>query len=123
MSNFNFKNLIKKYGKNPVYLKSEAAGHYDYNAGGVWVPGATTWVEFSGAVVPLSRDDLKYDDGGTYSADDRKLYSYQAIIKGQVVKWKDTLYTINQVKDYADFDSGLFIYVMERGAVWAKERF
>ncbi len=115
MSNFNFKNLIKKYGKNPVYLKSETAGHYDYEAGGIWVPGTTTYVTFEGAVVPLSNEDLKYDSGGTYSAEDKKLYSYQAINKGQMVKWKDTLYTINMVKGYEDFDTGLFIYVMQRG--------
>jgi len=115
MSNFNFKNLIKKYGKNPVYLKSETAGHYDYDNGGVWVTGTATFVSFDGAVIPLSNEDLKYDSGGTYSLEDKKLYTYTSIKKGQVVKYKDILYTVNQSRDYADFDTGLFIYILQRG--------
>ena len=84
--------------------------------GGVWVPGGIEELEIEdAAVVPLSNQDLKFDEGGTYSYEDRKLYCYIDIEKGQKVKHKEKTYTVLEKKDYADFDSDLMIYVIKRG--------
>lgn len=112
---FNFKRLIKKYSKHPVYLLREGEGHHDYGQGGLWVPGETEEVEIEGAVVPLSNEDLKFDEGGTYNQEDRKLYCYQEISKGEKIKHKDKIYTVLERKDYTDFDDGLYIYFIKRG--------
>lgn len=115
---FNFKRLIKKYSKYPVYLFREGEGYHDPYQGGKWVPGKAEEIEIEGAVVPLSNNDLRFDEGGTYTVEDRKLYCYTKIDKGEQVKHKDTLYTVLEGKAYDDFDTddeGLFIYVLRRG--------
>lgn len=110
MSQFNFTRLIKKYSKNPVYAQTETAGCFDYTNGGEWVPGVKTWVPFEGAVLPLNNQDLVYGAGGTYTTKDRILYSYNTFIKGSKIKHKEIEYTIDQDKDYVDFDADLMVY-------------
>jgi len=112
---FDFKNLIKKYGKVSPYIQTETEGRFDYANGGEWVPGTTEWIAFEGAIVPLSNRDLTYDENGTYTTDDRKLYTYNYCKVGSKIKHKDIVYTIDKRKDYADFDSGLIIYIVVRG--------
>ena len=111
---YNFKRLIRKYSKNPVYYMQETGGHYDYSQGGIWVEGTVDAMEFEGAVVPLSNQDLKYDEGGTYTAQDRKLYTYITFDTGQKIKHKGLEYTIQEKRDYEDFGEGLNIYFMRR---------
>lgn len=112
---YNFKRLIKKYSKTPVYLLEETEGYHDPYQGGKWIPGEIIETELEGAVVPLSNEDLRFDEGGTYTAADRKLYCYKEIAKGEKVKYKDKPYTILESKDYSDFDEGLYIYIIRRG--------
>jgi len=109
--------LIKKYRKHPVYILRETEGYHDYSKGGIWVPGVIEEVEIEGAVVPLTNEDLKFDEGGTYNFEDRKLYSYNEISNGEKIKHKDKTYTVLERKDYSDFDKGLYIYFMKRGEV------
>lgn len=112
---YDFKALVKKYSKVAPYIQTETAGHYDYDNGGELVPGTTAWVSFEGALVPMNNRDLTYDENGTYTTDDRKLYTYNDYKIGQKIKHKDIVYTIVKRKDYADFDSGLIIYIAVRG--------
>ena len=109
--------MIKKYSKHPVYILRETEGYHDYSKGGIWVPGGIEEIEIEGAVVPLSNEDLKFDEGGTYNFEDRKLYCYKEISKGEKIKHKDKTYTILERKNYSDFDDGLFIYFIKRGEV------
>jgi hypothetical protein len=111
---FNFKNLIKKYSKTPVYLLEQTEGHYDYSQGGIWVPGTITEVEKQGAVLPLTNEDLKYDEGGTYTTQDKKLYTYNDFEVGSKIKHKDLEYTIQEKQGYEEFDNGLNIYWCRR---------
>lgn len=120
---FNFKRLVKKYSKYPAYLLKETQGYNDYSKGGVWVHGEIEEIEIEGAVVPLSNEDLKFDEGGTYDFEDRKLYCYKEISKGEKIKHKDKIYRVLERKPYGDFDEGdleddgLFIYFIKRGEV------
>ena len=111
---FNFKRLIKKYGKAPVTIKRYGQGHYDYENGGVWVKGEEEIIDIEGAVVPLSNSDLNYGEGGTYSSEDRKIYTYTEIGLGSKVTHKEKEYTVQEGKDYTDFDNGLNLYFMKR---------
>lgn len=116
MSNFNFKRLIKKYSKVPVYKLIETEGYSDVNNGGIWVDGRIEEILIpNAAVVPLSNEDLKFGEGGTYTVEDRKLYCYEDIGKGTKVKHKDKSYTVIERRDYEDFDIGIFIYFVKRG--------
>jgi len=112
---YDFKALVKKYSKVAPYIQTETVGHYDYANGGEWVAGTTAWVSFEGALVPLNNRDLTYDENGTYTLDDRKLYTYNDYKIGQKIKHKEITYTIDKRRDYADFDSGLIIYIVVRG--------
>lgn len=120
---FNFKRLIKKYSKSPVFIVEEKEGYRDPDQGGIWIPGTTKEIEIKGvaAVVPLSNEDLKFDEGGTYSIEDRKLYCYKEIAKGTKIKHKNRVYTVLERKPYDDFDEGdleddgLYIYFIKRG--------
>ena len=112
---FDFKRLIKKYSKVPAYQIKETDGYRDHENGGIYVPGTTEEILIDGAVVPLSNEDLNFDEGGTYASEDRKLYCYKEMKKGTKVKHKDKTYTVMESKDYSDFDIDLFIYVLKRG--------
>ncbi len=112
---YSFSRLIKKYSKLPVYYLEEQPGFHDPTKGGAWIPGKTIEVEFKGAVVPLTNQDLRFDEGGTYMQSDRKLYCYKEMIKGTKIKHDNKDYTILEDKTYKDFDIGLYIYVVRRG--------
>ena len=109
---FNFKRLIKKYSKFPVFILEEKEGYRDPDQGGIWIPGTTKEIEIKGvaAVVPIS-----------YSIEDRKLYCYKEIAKGTKIKHKNKVYTVLERKPYNDFDEGaleddgLYIYFIKRG--------
>ena len=62
-----------------------------------------------------TNEDLNFDEGGTYTSEDRKLYCYKGMKKGTKVKHKNKTYTVMESKDYSDFDIGLFVYVLKRG--------
>ena len=113
---YKFKRLIKKYSKVPVYQIEEGEGFRDPNNGGQWVEGVPQEILIEdGAVVPLSNNDITFDEGGTYTAEDRKLYCYIELKKGTKVKHKGRSYTILEDRDYTDFDVNLRIYFLKRG--------
>ena len=107
---FNFKRLVKKYSKTPLYHLKETEGYYDYEQGGEWIEGDIEEIEFIGALVYQTNEELQYDEGGTYSTKDKKLYTYNDFDKGDKIKANDKEYTIQEKKDYADYDEGLYIY-------------
>jgi len=111
---FNFKRLTNKYSKEPVYLLRVTEGYYDWEQGGIWIPSGEEEIEIKGAVVPLSNEDLQFDEGGTYTTEDRKLYCYEEIDKGEKIKHKEKIYTVIEKKDYSDFAKGLSIYFLKR---------
>lgn len=90
-------------------------GYRDYDNGGIWVEGETVFESFQGAIMGLSYQDLKYDAGGAYTIDDRKLYTYNRLITGEKIEHDGIIYTIARSKDYSQFGGGLFIYILRRG--------
>jgi hypothetical protein len=112
---YNFKRLVKKYGKIKPLYKTVTDGHYDYTQGGIWVEGSVDWIEFDGAVVPLGEDVVK--DNHDYTIEDKQLYAYASLDINSKVKHKDIIYTVMTRADYTDFDEGLNAYILKRGDV------
>lgn len=118
MSLFNFKSLVRKYMTGRVKVVSKK-GFYDKENFGKWREEVRETDLNLFAIVPLSRDDLKFDDGGTYDHNSRKLYCYNRFNTNDEVI--NTLedgtkrhYKILSVLDYSDFDEGLMIYFLGR---------
>lgn len=117
---YNFKRLVTKYSKGTTTARIKAEGYYDQENGGDYVEGQEIKLVLTpAAVVPLNKDDLKFDTGGTYSADNRKLYCYTKLEKGTVIENLQTngtnkVYKILAERDYSDYDPGLYIYILER---------
>lgn len=114
MSSFNFKRLVDKYSKHPVYQVSQTDGYYDYANGGIWVDGSITEIEFAGAVLQLTAKDLQYEENGAYSSEDRKLYCYNELQNNDKIKYKGLTYTILKKVDHSDYDSSLYKYFISR---------
>lgn len=92
----------------------ETGGFYDYANGGMWQEGNTNLVEKQGATVPLTNQDLQYDENGTYTTEDRKIYTYEDMVKGDIIEYDDMRYTIQEKKDYSEYDDGLYLYWARR---------
>lgn len=121
---FHFKSLVDSFSTGKVKVIEETEGHYDQSQGGKWVPGETIETIITpAAIVPLNKDDLVFDEAGTYNSDDRKIYCYKKLSKGTVVEHTNSNglkkeYKVLSDGDYSDFDTledGLFIYVIRRG--------
>lgn len=84
---------------------------------GLWVDGTPIEVSFKGAILPLSQDDLQYNDGGTYTRNDRKVYTYDTLKKGQKIKDNnDVEYTVDSDSDYDYISSFKRYYIKRVGA-------
>ena len=116
---FNFKNLISKYSKGQVVAIIESEGYYDQDQAGKYIEGEKKALVLKpAAIVPLSKDDLRFDKGGFYSSDNRKLYCYERLEEGVYIYnvQEDNIkarYRIMAKADYSDYDNGLFIYLLE----------
>lgn len=118
MSLFNFKSLINAYMTGRV-LVIHKDGYYDVEGDGRYKETKTEIPLDLFAIVPLTRDELRFDSGGTYNHDSRKLYCYKQLAKGDyVVNTMDNgttkRYRILNSDDYSDFDERLAIYYLER---------
>ena len=95
------KRIISKYSNNYTIVDRTEGSYIN----GRWVEGTATETELEGAVVPLSRNDLKIAEKGTYTEDDRKLYSIYNHDIGQIVIHKSKEYKIHKKPDYSDWTS------------------
>lgn len=117
---YNFKKLVGKYTQGKTQAVIEQEGYYDMENGGQYVEGKTETVDLiPAAVVPLSDDDLKFDEAGTYNDDNMKMYCYKHLEKSTKVKYEKNdrriyYFTILSKRDYSDYDKDLQIYYMRR---------
>lgn len=114
---FNFQNLIEQYSSD-ISIIRQGEGYYDYNQGGIWVPGAEQRIEIRGAVIPLStrelNEQLQYGEGGAYTRGDRKVYTHESLELGEIVEHKELRYKVAEKVDYADLANGLSFYMVRR---------
>ena len=128
MSLYDFYDLIDEYSFGEVKAFIEKEGYYDQSQGGLYIEGEKLEeVLFPAAIVGISSkeaDQLKFNEGGTYNHDYRKLYCYKELKEGTIIQniqrnGKERLYKILVNQDYSDFDrkednDGLNIYYLER---------
>lgn len=102
MSLFNFKRMLKKYGVTLTVIVAGEEGYWDTNTG-LYVQSTTpSDVVFSGVWLALNDDELRYDEGGTFTFEDRKIIVDNSITltKGQLVKNGEDRFKIDRSKPY-----------------------
>ncbi len=74
----------------------------DYSRGGIEVEGETTEEEITGIIVPLTNEDLRHEEGGTYTRHDRKVYVQdpEELEIGQLIIHEGKTYRVHEQKDY-----------------------
>ena len=110
---FDFLRLIEKHSTDIIVVR-HTEGYYDYENGGVWVPGEEQRIEFRGAVLPLNKNQLQYNEGGAYTRKDRQVYVHVELAEGETIEHQGNKYTVAEKGDYADLASGLRVYFVRR---------
>lgn len=106
---FEFADFVDEF-KVPFFILEESSG-------GQWVDGE--WVPNTGndealkegIILPLSEDDRKYAENGTYTTKEKKLYVTFPIEEGTKIRYKDDEYTVQSFKDYSEY-ADVYIYLM-----------
>ena len=111
---FNFKRLLRTHMKTLPSLKTTTDGHYDYDNGGISVDGTVTYNTFEGVVLPLG--EKLVISNSAYTIEDMKLYTYENISENEKITFKGKEYTTMNYTNYDDYDIGLKVFVLKRGA-------
>lgn len=94
-------------------IVSGSPGGYDPSTG-LYIPGSPPLeVQTEGLMLPLSSSDLRFDEAGTYTTHDRKVYTRETLTEGQEIKCKGKTYKVHGEKDYND-QTGLYVYYVKR---------
>lgn len=105
-----FRDFLREYMQD-AYLKKREEGHYD---GGIWIPGEEVTVSFKAAITTFSDDYLQFGESGTYTEDDRKVFTYKKLERGQKITIANEQYTITGERDYSFYARGLRMYISEK---------
>jgi len=70
---FDWSSIFSSWGGEYAFT-TQGEGYHDWNQGGIWVPGKEITKTKDAIILPLSKSDLKYDVGGTYTRQDVKVY-------------------------------------------------
>ncbi|KOP82005.1 hypothetical protein AMS60_05610 [Bacillus sp. FJAT-21945] len=108
MKQFEFADFVDEFYVPFTYVEQKD-GYW--NDSGDWIEGGEITISSGGIILPLSEDDLKYSEAGTYSKKDKKLYVTNELKTGNKVIYKNDKYTIQNFKDYSDY-ADVFIYFM-----------
>lgn len=112
MSTFDFTALLERYGE-PFIRIDQAPGKYDEERG-IWRPGgAPVEVELHGVIQHLSPNDLRYDQTGTWTLQDRKLFTKEQLQHGKQVILHGVTYTVGPEIDQKTH-GGYYQYVCRR---------
>ncbi|MEV9641764.1 hypothetical protein ABZ756_13770 [Mammaliicoccus sciuri] len=111
-----FRSFLRPY-MITVYLNERADGSDGEYVDGVWVPGTDTKTPFRAVITNFTDDILQFGEGGTYSTDDEKLYTYKKLERGQSVTVRKLDYTVMEERDYSFYGKGLRMYVIRRDGI------
>lgn len=101
MAMYNFKRLFKKYNKPFIKVVPGTPGYWDTEDTGKWIPPADPEpVETTGIILQLSDDDLRFDEGGTFTFEDKKILYEGEMSKGQTVIIDGEDYMIDRKKPF-----------------------
>lgn len=82
--------------------------------GGVWVPGTEERIPFKAAVVPFNDDMLQFGEAGTYTDNDRRVFTYRKLQDGDKLEIDGERYTVFGERDFSFYGRGLKIYIVRR---------
>lgn len=105
-----FSNFIRPY-LITIHQIETTEGRYE---GGVWVPGAEERIPFKAAVVPLNDDMLQFGEAGTYTDNDRRVFTYRKLKDGDKLEIDGERYTVFGERDFSFYGRGLKIYIVRR---------
>ncbi|MGE7112732.1 hypothetical protein [Lysinibacillus sp. NPDC047702] len=102
-----FASVIRSQGVPFVAFVKGKGGYVD----GEWVDGQEAPEGMTGIILPLSNDDIKYVENGTYTVKERKLLTVEQIPEGTKVEYNGSKYTVQAFKDYSAY-TDVNIYLM-----------
>lgn len=108
-----FRSFLRPY-MITIFLSERSEGSY---VDGVWVPGKDIKVPFRATVTNFTDDILQLGEGGTYTTDDEKIFTYKKLERGQSVIVRGLKYTVMEERDYSFYGKGLRMYVIRREGV------
>ncbi len=112
---FNFKSLVQRHTHGETKAIIQTKGHYDFANGGDYIEGKAVEIPLLyAAIVPIPQDEIKQANGGYYSHDAKKLYTYTGLEKGTEIDHNGDRYKIVGTQNYAEHDLNLKIYYLER---------
>ena len=91
----------------PFKYFTKTEGTYDES--GDWHKGEETAEERGGIVLPLSEDDLRFVESGSYNEKNKKIYTTKPLAQNAMIEYKGEKYTVTTFKDYTDY-ADVFIY-------------
>lgn len=102
-----FSPVIKEQGVPFIAHLQDEGGYVD----GEWVKGGETPTKLTGIILPLSNDDSKYAENGTYTVKEKKLLTVDQIPEGTKVEYNSQKYTVQAFKDFSVY-TDVNIYLM-----------
>lgn len=108
---FRFGAMLKKHEVAYELIQSDTGS---YNADGVWEEDGITHNSLRGNIQPFSQS-LKQSEGGSYTEDDRVLYTTNKHVSGEIIEYKGIQYTTvaPDPREYSDVNK----YILEARAV------
>lgn len=105
---FEFADFVEEF-KVPFVYVVQQEGYWD-KVTGDYIESSEVPVAMEGIVLPLSEDDMRYSEAGTYTDKDKKLYTVQPLELGRKLIYKGDAYTIQSFRDYSEY-ADVFIYI------------
>lgn len=104
---FEFADFVDEFEVPFIYF-----GHSEgfWNDEGDYIESKDDAIPMSGIVLPLSENDLKYAEAGTFSQKEKKLYTVVPLEEGRLIEYKGDMYTIQSFKDYSEY-ADVYIYL------------
>lgn len=109
-----FRSFLRPYMRT-MHIKSGAEeGSY---VNGVWIRGVSEPIPFRAVITSFTDDVLQFGEGGTYTTDDEKLFTYKRLERSQKVIVHELDYTVLEERDYSFYGKGLRMYVIRRDGI------
>lgn len=99
---FNFpNNLIKRYNRTFQILQGSESGSYNTTTG-KWEKSEVVEVLAKGCIVPYPKN-VVYQSGGSILTTDRQIITTSFVPLNCQIKYKDELYTIQEMTSYDEY--------------------
>lgn len=101
---FNFKRQFKRYGRAFTAIVEATEGYYDEVTGKYVPPSEPSEENMQAIILQLNDDDLKFDEGGTLTVQDKKILldtDRYELTHGQKVKIDSNTYQVHRIAPYS----------------------